>query len=98
MFRVRCSFPKSSAGLAHPRAATRGMAQALRWHLKLAQWDRPRSAMNNREDEEFTAFLKGAVREAETLKYFPTRFKGMLDADGGFATVNRILASGKPSD
>lgn len=52
--------------------------------------------MNSRENEQFTEHLRGAVREAEKLKYFPTRFKGMLEADGGFDTVKRILASGKP--
>lgn len=54
--------------------------------------------MDHRQNEEFTAHLKGAVREAERLKYVPTRFKGMLEADGGFETVKRILASGRPSD
>jgi hypothetical protein len=54
--------------------------------------------MDGRENEEFTNYLKGAVREAERLKYNPRRFKSMLDADGGFETVKRILASGKPSD
>mgnify|MGYP001051623013 CR=1 FL=1 len=52
--------------------------------------------MDHRQNEEFTAHLKGAVREAERLKYVPTRFKGMLEADGGFETVKRILASGRP--
>lgn len=54
--------------------------------------------MNSREDEEFTVFLRGAVRQAEELKYFPSRFKKMINADGGFATVKRILESGKPSE
>lgn len=54
--------------------------------------------MNNKENEEFTAHLRKAVREAEQLKYFPNRFKGMLDGDGGYETVKRILASGRPSE
>lgn len=54
--------------------------------------------MNKKENEEFTEYLKAAVREAERLKYYPNRFKSMLDADGGFDTVNRILTSGKPSE
>lgn len=54
--------------------------------------------MDSREDEEFTKLLRGAVGEAEKLKYRPAQFKKMLDAYGGFDTVNRVLASGKPSD
>lgn len=54
--------------------------------------------MDARQDEEFTAYLGGAVREAERLKYFPNYFKRDLAADGGFSTVKRILASGKPSE
>lgn len=54
--------------------------------------------MDARQNEEFTAYLRNAVREAEKLKYVPTRFKGMLEANGGFETVKRILASGRPSD
>ncbi|HUD43162.1 MAG TPA: HNH endonuclease [Dokdonella sp.] len=54
--------------------------------------------MDSRENEEFTSLLRGAVGEAEKLKYRPTTFKRMLDEHGGFETVNRVLASGKPSD
>jgi len=54
--------------------------------------------MESRENEEFTRLLRGAVGEAEKLKYRPAQFKKMLDAYGGFDTVNRVLASGKPSD
>lgn len=54
--------------------------------------------MDNHEDEEFTKYLRDAVRQAEEHKYFPHRFKRMLDADGGYETVKRILASGKPSE
>lgn len=54
--------------------------------------------MDNHENEEFTNYLKEAVRQAEELKYFPNRFKKMLNADGGYETVKRILASSRPSD
>jgi 5-methylcytosine-specific restriction protein A len=54
--------------------------------------------MDAKENEEFTQYLMGAVREAEKLGYRPQRFKGMLNADGGYQTVQRILASGRPSD
>lgn len=54
--------------------------------------------MDSGENEEFTKLLRSAVDEAEKLKYRPTQFKKMLDAYGGFDTVNRVLASGKPSD
>lgn len=54
--------------------------------------------MDGRENEEFTNLLRGAVVEAEKLKYRPTTFKRMLDQHGGFETVNRVLASGKPSE
>ena len=54
--------------------------------------------MDNRENEEFTQYLTEAVRQAEQLKYYPNRFKGMLNADGGYETVKRILESGKPSE
>jgi len=54
--------------------------------------------MNNHENEEFTKLLRSAIGEAEKLKYRPNAFKKMLNAYGGFDTVNRILASGKPSD
>lgn len=54
--------------------------------------------MDARQNEEFTAYLRSAVREAEKLKYVPSRFKGMLEANGGYETVKRILVSGVPSD
>lgn len=54
--------------------------------------------MDSRENEAFTNHLRQAVAEAEALGYHPHRFKGMINADGGFETVKRILASGKPSD
>lgn len=54
--------------------------------------------MEARENEAFTQHLRSAVAEAEGLGYRPHRFKGMLNADGGYETVKRILASGKPSE
>lgn len=54
--------------------------------------------MDARTNEEFTQHLMGAVKVAEKLGYRPHRFKAMLNADGGYQTVNKILASGKPSD
>lgn len=54
--------------------------------------------MEAKQNEAFTQHLMEAVREAEKLGYRPLRFKGMLNADGGYGTVNRILASGKPSE
>lgn len=54
--------------------------------------------MDPKQNEEFTAYLRSAVRQAEALKYNPTRFKGMIEADGGYETVKRVLAGGKPSD
>lgn len=54
--------------------------------------------MNNRENEEFTAYLRQTVREAERLKYVPRDFKKMIERDGGYETVKRILASGRPSE
>lgn len=54
--------------------------------------------MDARQNEEFTAHLRSAVRQAEKLKYVPSRFKGMLEANGGYETVKRILVSGVPSD
>jgi hypothetical protein len=54
--------------------------------------------MDERQNEEFTNYLRAAVAEAERLKYHPTRFKGMLESFGGFETVKRILSTGRPSD
>jgi hypothetical protein len=54
--------------------------------------------MEAAENERFTAHLMWAVREAEQRKYYPKRFKSMINADGGFDTVKRILATGKISD
>lgn len=54
--------------------------------------------MDSTTNVAFTNFLEDTVRETESLGYPPRRFKAMLQADGGFETVKRILASGKPSD
>lgn len=54
--------------------------------------------MDAQQNEEFTDYLRGAVRQAEALKYNPTRFKEMIEARGGYEAVKRILTSGKPSD
>lgn len=54
--------------------------------------------MDSNENDQFTAHLRSAVREAERLGYKPTRFKTMIEEYGGFDAVNRILASVKPSE
>lgn len=54
--------------------------------------------MDNRQNEEFTELLRSAVGEAEKLKYKPRIFKRMLEEHGGFEAVNRVLASGRPSE
>lgn len=53
--------------------------------------------MNKHENEEFTQHLWVAVREAEQHDYHPNDFKKMLNADGGYETVKRMVASNKPS-
>lgn len=54
--------------------------------------------MEMRENEKFTQLLRDAVLEAEGLGYRPNQFKRMLEQHGGFETVQRVLATGKPSD
>lgn len=54
--------------------------------------------MNGSENLKFTQRLMAAASEAVTLGYRPTRFKQMLNTDGGFETVKRILATGRPSE
>lgn len=54
--------------------------------------------MDARENEAFTRHLRDAITEAEKVGYRPHRFKGMINADGGYETVKRILASGRPSE
>ena len=54
--------------------------------------------MDAKTNEEFTQHLWAAVRETEAAGYDPRRFKTMLNTDGGFDAVKRILESGKPSD
>lgn len=54
--------------------------------------------MDLRENEAFTQLLRNAVSQAEKLGYKPNQFKRMLEQHGGFETVQRVLATGKPSD
>lgn len=54
--------------------------------------------MDAKTNEEFTQHLWATVRETEAAGYDPRRFKTMLNTDGGFDVVKRILESGKPSD
>jgi len=54
--------------------------------------------MNDVENLQFTHQLVAAANEAVGLGYRPTRFKQMLNTDGGFETVKRILATGRPSE
>lgn len=54
--------------------------------------------MNDIENLQFTHQLVAAANEAVGLGYRPTRFKQMLNTDGGFETVKRILATGRPSE
>lgn len=55
--------------------------------------------MNLEEDEQFTEFLRCKAREGKTAVGYPaTLFHQILNADGGFATVKRLLAASKVSD
>ena len=54
--------------------------------------------MDAKTNEEFTQHLWATVRETEAAGHDPRRFKTMLNTDGGFDAVKRILESGKPSD
>lgn len=54
--------------------------------------------MDAKQIENLTQELFAAVAEAEKLGYRPTYFKQMLAESGGFETINRVLASNKPSD
>jgi|GEM_PF-215768 len=54
--------------------------------------------MDMRKNEAFTQLLRDAVLQAERLGYRPNQFKRMLEQHGGFETVRRVLATGKPSD
>lgn len=54
--------------------------------------------MDLRDNEAFTQLLRNAVAQAEKLGYKPNQFKRMLEQHGGFETVQRVLATGKPSD
>lgn len=55
--------------------------------------------MNLNEDEQFTEFLRAKAREGKAAVGYPaTLFLQMLNADGGFRTVNRLLAAQRLSD
>ena len=55
--------------------------------------------MNLQQDEEFTDFLRIKAREGmESVKYPATKFRRMLDGDGGFETVKRFLAAPRVSE
>ncbi|MGG6345216.1 HNH endonuclease [Stenotrophomonas indicatrix] len=54
--------------------------------------------MEVRENEAFTDLLRDAALQAEKMGYRPTHFKRMLEQYGGYETVQRVLATGKPSD
>jgi hypothetical protein len=54
--------------------------------------------MDSQENVAFTAYLKEAASIVEKEGYTPKRFKSMLDTDGGFDAVKRILEKGKPSE
>ena len=53
--------------------------------------------MTPSEDTSFTNFLMQKASEAEAIGYRPTQFKNMLGAQGGSATVRKLLVKGKPS-
>jgi len=55
--------------------------------------------MNLQQDEQFTEFLRAKAREGmESVKYPATKFHRMLDRDGGFETVKRLLADPRVAD
>jgi 5-methylcytosine-specific restriction protein A len=55
--------------------------------------------MNMQMDNQFTEFLREKAAEAKlSIGYHPTKFLGMLGADGGFKTANRLLAAPQVSD
>lgn len=55
--------------------------------------------MNKADDERFTAFLREKATEAKRdLGYDPKQFIGMLNADGGYATVSKLVGGKNPSD
>lgn len=55
--------------------------------------------MNLEDDEQFTEFLRSKAREGKAAVGYPaTLFLQMLNAAGGFKTVNRLLASSRISE
>lgn len=50
------------------------------------------------DDEKLTKMLREAAEECKRLGYRPTAFLKMLNADGGYATAVKLLASQKISD
>jgi hypothetical protein len=55
--------------------------------------------MNLQQDEVFTEFLRAKAREGmESVNYPATKFHRMLDRDGGFETVKRLLAALRVSE
>lgn len=55
--------------------------------------------MNAQQDEEFTEFLRSKAREGKASVAYPaTQFHRMLDGEGGYKTVNQLLAAPRVSD
>lgn len=55
--------------------------------------------MDMETDERFTAFLRAKAGEAKrAIGYHPTKFLGMLNAEGGFRTVKKLLGAPQVSD
>lgn len=55
--------------------------------------------MDKATDERFTVFLREKAAEAKReLKYDPRQFLAMLGADGGYATVSKLVGGRNPSD
>ena len=55
--------------------------------------------MDRQTDDVFTTFLLEKAAEAKKeLKYNPSYFLGMLNSDGAYATVNKLLSSKTLSD
>ena len=55
--------------------------------------------MDPRTNDQFTQFLREKAAEAQAaIRYHPARFLGMLGEEGGFSTVNKLLAANTVSD
>jgi hypothetical protein len=55
--------------------------------------------MDKNKEAEFTNFLREKAKEAErAIKYRPTYFLGMLEAEGGFQTARKLLAANNVSE